>query len=385
MPRRTGYRLAGYGEMMTDGPRMAAYREALRQAVGPDSVVLDLGAGPGIFSLLACRLGARHVHAVEPDESIQMARTLAAANGLEGRITFHRKLSTEVELPEPAQVVVSDLRSVLPLFEHHIPAVVDARERLLAPEGILIPRADEIHGALATSPELYRRYAEPWITNDFGLDLSPGHREVVNQWRRVHAGAGALLTEPRLWARLTYGRVREPDVASTLSWTLEAPGTGHGLLVWFDADLGERAGFSNAPGKEDLIYGQAFFPWQEPLALEAGDQVAVELRADLVGDDYVWRWHTRVEGAGGGLRADFRQSTFHGDALAAGRLRKRASEFVPVLKEESQVDRLILSLMDGERTLEAIAREVARHYPRRFAGWEEAMDPVGRMAETHAR
>ena len=119
--------------------------------------------------------------------------------------------------------------------------------------------------------------------------------------------------------------------------------------------------------------------------MEAGDQVAVELRADLVGDDYVWRWHTRVEDAGGGLRAAFRQSTFHGDALAAGRLRKRASEFVPVLKEESQVDRLILSLMDGERTLEAIAREVARQYPRRFAGWEEAMDPVGRMAETHAR
>jgi hypothetical protein len=63
------------------------------------------------------------------------------ANGYADRITFHQTLSSAITLPQPADVIVSDLRGVLPLMQHHIPAIVDARQRLLAPGGVLIPRA----------------------------------------------------------------------------------------------------------------------------------------------------------------------------------------------------------------------------------------------------
>ena len=58
------YSIRDYGTMMADEVRTNAYAEALRRAVRPGDVVLDLGAGTGIFSLLACRFGARRVHAV---------------------------------------------------------------------------------------------------------------------------------------------------------------------------------------------------------------------------------------------------------------------------------------------------------------------------------
>jgi protein arginine N-methyltransferase 1 len=122
MKRITGYRLSGYGGMITNKPRMEAYAQALKQVVTPESNVLDIGAGTGIFSLLACQLGARHVDAVEPDEAIKAAEVNAAANGCQDRITFHQGLSTSITLPEPADIVVSDLRSVLPLFQQHDPA-----------------------------------------------------------------------------------------------------------------------------------------------------------------------------------------------------------------------------------------------------------------------
>ena len=77
-----------YGFMIADNARMDAYVEALRRAVGSDSVVVDIGAGTGVFSLLACQFGARRVYAIEPAVAIQVAREIAAANGYADRIEF---------------------------------------------------------------------------------------------------------------------------------------------------------------------------------------------------------------------------------------------------------------------------------------------------------
>src|SRR5579864_6216059 len=109
------YNLTDYGAMMFDQPRMQAYVSALERAVRPGSVVLDIGTGTGVFALLACRFGARKVYAIEPNDAIHVARRLAADNGCADRIEFVQDLSTRITLPEKADVIVSDLRGVLPL------------------------------------------------------------------------------------------------------------------------------------------------------------------------------------------------------------------------------------------------------------------------------
>jgi len=96
----SAYSVAVYGEMMGDGVRMRAYEQALREAVKPGSVVLDIGTGTGIFAMLAARFGARRVYAIEPADAIQVARDIAAANGCADRIEFIQGLSTAVSLPE---------------------------------------------------------------------------------------------------------------------------------------------------------------------------------------------------------------------------------------------------------------------------------------------
>jgi type I protein arginine methyltransferase len=75
------YTISQFGNMYVNKARMDAYAAALRDAVTPNSVVLDIGAGTGIFALLACRYGARRVYAIEPDDAINLAREVAAANG----------------------------------------------------------------------------------------------------------------------------------------------------------------------------------------------------------------------------------------------------------------------------------------------------------------
>ena len=382
MAKPTGYRIVSYGDMITDRPRMDAYASALRQSVRPGSVVLDIGAGTGIFSLLACQFGAAEVHAIEPDEAIDLARTMAKANGHADRIRCHQTLSIALKLPLPADVIVSDLRGVLPLFQHHISSIVDARQRLFAPGGTLIPARDQIWASLIEDPELYRPYEVPWLHNDFDLDLSAGHPLVVNTWRKINAKAEHLLVPPAHWATLDYYTIENPDVSGELSWTVERPGTAHGLVVWFDAELAEGIGFSNAPGGPELIYGQAFFPFESALALEPGEAVSVTLNANLVDGDYLWRWDTRVR-TGDRVKANFRQSTFYGSPLALDKLRRRAADYVPQVDGQAEIDRFVLERIDGEASLGEIAQALAARYPERFAESRDALTYCADLAERY--
>src|SRR5262245_46851914 len=138
------YSLFGYAQMIADRVRTDAYASALRRVLRPGGVCLDLGTGTGFFAVLACRLGARKVIAVEPNDAIHVARQVAAANGCAERITFIQDLSTRVQLTERADVIVSDLRGILPMMGHHLPNLIDARSRLLAPGGALIPQSDTL-------------------------------------------------------------------------------------------------------------------------------------------------------------------------------------------------------------------------------------------------
>ncbi|RMF10744.1 MAG: methyltransferase domain-containing protein, partial [Alphaproteobacteria bacterium] len=151
------YSIASYGKMLADRVRVDAYAAALEAVVRPGCVVLELGTGPGFFALLAARLGAGKIYAIEPDDVILTARAVAEHNGLAERIELIQARSSEVDLPEPADVMVSDLRGVLPLFDDHLPSIAYARERHLKPDGILIPQRDDLRAAIVEAPDLYRR------------------------------------------------------------------------------------------------------------------------------------------------------------------------------------------------------------------------------------
>jgi SAM-dependent methyltransferase len=376
------YSVHSYGQMLADAPRMDAYVAALRQTVRPGSVVLDLGSGPGVFALLACKLGARRVYAVEPDNVIQLAREAVHANGFAGRIECIQNFSTEITLPEQVDVIVSDLRGMLPWFQQHIPSIQDARNRMLAPGGVLIARRDTLWAAVVEAPERHNEIVAPWQPGELDFDLSAALRVVTNTWRKARIKPDELLAQPVCWATLDYYEVESPDIRAEISWLAARPGTAHGFSVWFDSELADGIGFSNRPGAPELIYGSALFPFSEAVDVAAGDRIDVSIRADLIGEDYVWRWNTIIFARGESThpKATFRQSTFFGVPLSPEQLRKQAAGYVPRLNQRGQTRSHILQLMNGENSLEDIALRLVERFPKRYADWKEALNDVSAVA-----
>jgi protein arginine N-methyltransferase 1 len=380
------YSIADYGRMIADDVRMDAFARALKHAVRPGSVVADIGTGTGIFALLACRFGARRVFAIEPNDAIQVAREIAAANGCADRIEFFQACSTDVTLPERADVIVSDIGGALPWHERHIHAIVDARERLLARGGVLIPRRDAAWTAVIEAPATYAELTSGW---DYaGFDMSAARHLVLKGWRTCRLKPEDLLTKPERWGETDYATVTEPNVRAILSCSVRRAGTGHGLAAGFDRTVGEGIALSNAPDAPEPvrprhIYGIAFFPWPRPVDVVPGDVLTVEINADFIGEDYVWSWKTRVLQAGdpNSVTAAFDQSTFYGTPLSPAQLRKRASSHVPTLSEEGRTVRLVLELMRARLSLSEIADRLREECPERFASPADALNYAGRWAK----
>ncbi len=381
------YSLRDYGDMISDRVRTGSYAEALRRTVRPGSVVLEIGTGAGIFAILACQLGAKRVYAIELQEIIQIARENAAVNACADRIEFIEDLSTNVTLPEPVDVIVSDLHGTVSLYSRHIPSIIDARRRFLRPGGALVPRVETLWAAVVEMPYHYDRMVGPWERNILDIPLAPGRRLAVHDIQRARPTLEELLAPPKLWATLDYSTIEDPDVSGELSWTIERDGVGHGIVVWFNSDLADGASFSNSPGAPDTIYGTLFFPWTHPVQLVKGETVSVQLDAKLAGNEYAWRWATRVDSAksGGMKREQFDQSTLAGSVLSLAQLRKHAADHIPQLSDAGILDRRILEMMDGHTTLEDISRRLVTEFPERFNDWHAATKFVGALSRKYSR
>jgi len=380
------YSIADYCRMVADPIRMTAYRNALEQAISPGDVVLDLGSGTGIFALMACQCGAGSVIAIEPDASIHVARKIAADNGLADRIRFIPRHSRHVSLSERVDVMVSDMRGILPLFGTHLPDVADARERFLAPDGRQIPERDRLWAALVEAPDIYRQYISPCDNRPQDIDMSAAQPYVVNTWRRVRLDENALLMPPLLLADIDYQTVTTADVSSTVSGTIPTKGTAHGVLVWFEAVLFQDVRMTNAPGAPDTLYGQKFFPLEHPVSVAEKDLVFIDVSARLIGEDYIWRWRTRIRSDNPAKeeKADFRQSTFFARPHPSEALRYRASSHKPTLGIEGRIDRTVLELMDGATSLETIAGQLAETYPEHFQNRRQALDRAARISAKYS-
>jgi SAM-dependent methyltransferase len=284
--------------MLRDTVRTEAYRRALAELVRPGDVVIDVGAGTGILSLMAAQAGAAHVYAVERGPVAHVAAELAERNGVAGRVTVLRADVERVRLPRPADVIVSEWLGVYAVDENLLAPVLTTRDRWLRPSGRLLP-----DGVVSWLAPVWIDALDHFHGAPYGLDLAPiapsDPHEIA--WSRDGLAPDAIRARPLpLWridlASFPAWRAREPFRAA-LAFEAEAPSTVNGLAAWFQAGFSGAGTLSNAPGAPRTHWGQFVFPLQRPRAVRSGDRIEVRFSCIPAGPGFCQHaWSARVAG-----------------------------------------------------------------------------------------
>jgi predicted RNA methylase len=140
-------------DMLNDRGRTEAFIKAIQQTVNAGDVVVDLGTGTGILAVAAVKAGARKVYAIEAGAVRHQAEALFRDNGCTERIEIVPGWSTQVALPESADVVLGELLGNDPFGEDITEVYRDAVRRFLKPGGKVLPLRVELWALLVTVPE----------------------------------------------------------------------------------------------------------------------------------------------------------------------------------------------------------------------------------------
>lgn len=303
------YNARAYGRMLADPLRKAAFVSAMTTHIKPDSVVLDLGAGSGILSLLACRLGAAKVYAVDPNPLVWLLAEGARANGFADRVEILCGDSREVDIGRVVNVIIADIRGPLPLVGGSFDVVADACKRFLKPGGVVLPQMDRMFLAPVSEHKFMSDWKALWASADLGIDISALGRAEFGDAVRSQAGCEDFLAEPQLWGTFHWAPRSHIEQAPELCFEIVADGELHGFIEWFDLDFGDDVVLTNAPGEPDLVYGRASFLLSDPVHVKKGYKVSVALRVHPLANREIWTWAGKIRDAQGALVGSFSEST----------------------------------------------------------------------------
>ncbi len=250
-------------QMLDDEARTSAFLRAIRTQVTSEDIVVDVGTGTGILAIAAARAGARHVYAIEQSVMAEVAEAGARALGVEDRLTVLRGSSTNVVLPEPATLVVSEIIGDDPFDEGVLPTLSDVAHRLAAPGARYIPEVltPVIQPVRLTAEDLDKRFytsaaAQRWQSL-YGIDFSyllqhPGRPEAACFERRLSRLPGEAVEHA-----VELPPIRFPDDRQTYAADVEWCGSdrANALALGFQLTL--------APGVElsSLIGGEGRTHW----------------------------------------------------------------------------------------------------------------------------
>jgi hypothetical protein len=220
------------------------------------------------------------------------ADQIISKNGLRRKISVIGKHSAALtipeDLPERADVLISEIVSSDLLGEGILPTMEDALERLLKPGACVIPARAVIVAQLAGSSEI-----EPYLQvgTVCGFDLSPFNEfspialEPAEFGVRMESHSGCFDVFEFDFTQHARFPAQEQRIAVTCTRT----GVCHGVLQWIRLHLSRNHRFENAPGSAGTGSGghwrQTLYTFPEPVFIEQGQVahlVAAHNRSNLM-------------------------------------------------------------------------------------------------------
>jgi len=239
-----GY-LSQQQNMMQDFIRTSTYQRAMLNNL-PDfhnKVVIDVGAGSGILSFFAVQAGARKVYAIEASSIAEQCADLVRNNNLSSKITVIPGKVEEVEIPEMADVLISEPMGYMLFNERMLESYLHAK-KFLRPNGKLFPTQGDLFVAPFTDECLFQEQFSKshfWYQpNFYGVDLSSLRDTAITEYFRqpiVDTFDYQILMSMPLKHQTNFALSSENDlhnISIPLNYVANQTGHVHGLAFWFD-------------------------------------------------------------------------------------------------------------------------------------------------------
>ncbi len=309
MDRRT---IEDYQAMMGDRTRMQAYQRAIAR-VCPNKVVCEIGVGLAPLSLMALQAGATKVYGVElSSEALEVATQIMADNGYgPERFIPLEGLSTQIELPEQADVLLSETLDSMGIGENTAVYMADARARLMKPDACFLPAGLDCHVALA-SPEAYQQKMAFWtatMPSEYGMRYERAAQQLKSCKHTIPVTNDELASDWTPWQRIDF--LNDESYQNIVPIVLQVTRSGPilGYATAFDARLCEGVHIRTFPDDPSTHWQQGFNAFPQPIQAKAGDIVYMELNI-AAGNMPSIRFETRVMcGSAAEIKALIRQQS----------------------------------------------------------------------------
>ncbi len=285
--------------MLNDRARTSAYQRAIRETVCPGDIVLDIGTGTGILAATAAKCGAARVYAVEQSSMAKLATKVFEENGLSETVTVIQGHSTDIVLPEKADVLVAEILGNDPLQENILDVTSDAVRRHLKPDAKIIPRHVTMCASLLSIP---KDKLNKQIFNDenvsswydwYGISFKPlvrasqaqSHCFNVNSYRTLN---WKKISDPVNIMTIDLMNTAPTSVKEKCSGVALNSGEINGVLVYFSASLSDGCHLSIAPEVTDESNSWSSYVWLPgiPVVMNKGEQFELQYRFQGNGSEF---------------------------------------------------------------------------------------------------
>ena len=280
--------------MMNDAKRNNAYFEAIKRAVNKEMLVLEIGTGSGLLSMMAADSGAKRVITSETIKTIaKTAQQIINENGYKKKITVLNKKSTELlvgeDLPRKADLLISEVLSSEFVGEGIRTTLADANARLLKEGGKVIPESGKIRVALIGDSSEILEVTN--VSKVCGYDLSRFNSITANKINVKLKNKAPFLSDPKDAFDICLSDTNKA-ANEIKSFQLEASKSGKciGLIQWMAIKLYKDIKYENIPGEVSSHWSTPIYLFDEPIRIKVGDRVSIKA---FLGKDSVWFYKSR--------------------------------------------------------------------------------------------